>query len=222
MDILLNWFSFMSVKEYFEFISIFKSLTFIGIGTDTKQAVAYWKGWFKPPLNSEGPPKSSKSTGLWELLKIAEFWSPTPQDVWKKGSKIRKLLSVCNCFTLPMTNKLVVIINSLKIPKIKKLLLYEMKFLVPNCSCLQNTWLGATDPRSPFSLSSVLNWICWPPPEKNSWVRHCKEGKYLTVFTIYRFNFSFCLRIRSLQIILSLLNDIKHYVWQCPPISCSE
>jgi len=31
-----------------------------------------------------------------------------------------------------MTNKLVVIINSLKLPKIKKLLLYEMKFLVPN------------------------------------------------------------------------------------------
>ena len=25
----------------------------------------------------------------------------------------------------------------------------------------------ATTPRSPFSLSSVLNWICWtPPPEK--------------------------------------------------------
>ena len=29
-----------------------------------------------------------------------------------------------------MTNKLVVIINSLKVPKIKKILLYEMKFLV--------------------------------------------------------------------------------------------
>jgi hypothetical protein len=23
---------------------------------------------------------------------------------------------------------------------------------------------GATAPRSPFSLPSVLNWICWPPP----------------------------------------------------------
>jgi hypothetical protein len=31
-----------------------------------------------------------------------------------------------------MTNKLVVIINSLKVPKINKILLYEMKFLVPN------------------------------------------------------------------------------------------
>jgi hypothetical protein len=35
-----------------------------------------------------------------------------------------------------MTNKSVVIINSLKVPKIKKILLYEMKFLVPNYSCL--------------------------------------------------------------------------------------
>ena len=30
-----------------------------------------------------------------------------------------------------------------------------MKFLVPNYSCLQNPWLGATAPRSPFSLSST-------------------------------------------------------------------
>ena len=35
-----------------------------------------------------------------------------------------------------MTNKLVVIIN--KVPKIKKILLYEMKFHVPNYTCLQN------------------------------------------------------------------------------------
>jgi len=54
------------------------------------------------------------------------------------------------------------------------MLLYEMKFLVPNYSCLQNPWLGATAPRSPFSLSSVLNWIYWTPPSKqNSLVRHC-------------------------------------------------
>jgi len=62
---------------------------------------------------------------------------PTHQDVWKKGSKILKLLPVHNCFTLAMTNKLVVIINSLKVPKIK-ILIYEMKFLVRNYSCLEN------------------------------------------------------------------------------------
>ena len=37
-----------------------------------------------------------------------------------------------------MTNKLVVVINSLKVPKILKILLYEMKFLVQNYGCLQN------------------------------------------------------------------------------------
>ena len=66
-----------------------------------------------------------------------------------------------------MRNKLVVIINSLKVPKIKKILLYEMKFL--NYSCLQNPWLVSTGPRSPFSLSSFLNSICWTPPNKIPW-----------------------------------------------------
>jgi len=64
-----------------------------------------------------------------------------------------------------MTNKLVVIINSLKVPKIKTILLYEMKFLVPNYSCLQNLWLGGYRPQIP--ILSVLNWICCPrPPNK--------------------------------------------------------
>jgi len=85
------------------------------------------------------PPKIPKALqNHAKLLKIAEFKTPSPQDVWKKGSKILKLSPVRNCFTLAMTNKLVVIINSLKVPKIKKLLLYEMNFLVPNYSCLQN------------------------------------------------------------------------------------
>ena len=66
-------------------------------------------------------------------------------------------MPVRNCFTLAMTNKLVVIINSLKVPKIKKLLLYELKFLVPNYSCLQNPWLGGRGlpPPDPHSLSST-------------------------------------------------------------------
>ena len=37
-----------------------------------------------------------------------------------------------------MTNKLVDMINSFKVPKITKILMYEMKFLVPNYSCFQN------------------------------------------------------------------------------------
>ena len=58
-------------------------------------------------------------------LKIAEFRTPTPQDVRKKSSKTLKLPPVRNCFTLTMTNKLVVIINSLKYQKLREF--YYMK-----------------------------------------------------------------------------------------------
>ena len=81
----------------------------------------------------------AKLNQIVKLLKIAEFRTPTHQDVRKKCSKILKLPKfVRNCFTLAMTNKLVVITNSLKVAKIKKILLFGMKFLVPNYSCLQN------------------------------------------------------------------------------------
>jgi len=70
---------------------------------------------------------------------------------------------------------LVVIINSLKVPKIKKILLYEMKFLVPNYSCLQNRWLRGYRPQIPalFVLCPQLNLLNLPPHtrKKNSWVR---------------------------------------------------
>ena len=64
---------------------------------------------------------------------------------------------------------MVVVINSLKVPKIKKILLYELKFLVPNYSCLQNPWLGGYRPQIP-----VLSVLCpqlnllnpSPPPNK--------------------------------------------------------
>jgi len=86
-------------------------------------------GGFKPP-----PPKFWRSSKIVSntsrLRTIAEFRPPKLQDFRKRGSKILKLPSVRNCFTLAMTSKLVVIINSLKVPKIKKILLYEMKFLV--------------------------------------------------------------------------------------------
>jgi len=115
------------------------------------------------------------STRLWKLLKIAEFRTPTPQDVRKKGSKILKLPSVRNCFTLAMTNKLLVIINSLKVPKFKKILLYEMKFLAPNYSCLQNPRLQDYRPQIPVLsvLCPQLN-LLNPPPEQNSWIRQSK------------------------------------------------
>ena len=54
-----------------------------------------------------------------------------------------------------MTNKLVVFINSLKVTKIKKILLYEMKYLVPNYKFLQIRGLPLPDPRSLCPLSST-------------------------------------------------------------------
>jgi len=81
---------------------------------------------------------------------------------------------------------LVVIINSLKVPKIKKILLYEMKFLVPNYSCLQNPWLGGYHPQIPVLsvLCHQLNLLNPPPPEQNYWVRHCHSGTihHMTIY----------------------------------------
>ena len=61
-----------------------------------------------------------------------------------------------------------VIINSLKVPKIKKILLYEIKFLVPNYSCLQNPWLGGYRPQIPVLsvLCLQLNLLNPPPRTK--------------------------------------------------------
>ena len=66
-----------------------------------------------------------------------------------------------------MTNKLVVVIKGLKVPKIKKLLLYEMKFLVPNYSCFQNPCLGGYRPQIPVlsALCPQLN-LLNPPTNK--------------------------------------------------------
>ena len=120
------------------------------------------------------------SNRLWKLLKIAEFRTPTHQDVRKKGSKTLKLHKVRNnCFTLAMTKTLVVIINSLKVPKIKKILLHEMKFLVLNYSCLQNPWIGGYAPTSPFPLSSTE--FVEPPPPRTKFL-----GKPLIQRTVHR------------------------------------
>jgi len=62
--------------------------------------------YLPPPPNFQRPSKIvPNSTRLWKLLKIAEFLTPTPQDFRKKSSKILKLPSVRNYFTLAMTNK---------------------------------------------------------------------------------------------------------------------
>jgi len=123
-------------------------------------------------FNPRPPPKTRRaskivpnSTRLPKLLKIAEFRTPTPQDFREKGSKILKLLSVHNCLTLAMTNKLAVIVHILKVPKIKKILLYEMKFLVPNYSCLQKSGLGGYSLQIPVvSVPLSSTEFVEPPP----------------------------------------------------------
>ena len=137
-----------------------------------------------PPLKFRRPSKIvSNSTRLWKLLEIDEFRTPTPQDLRKKGSKILKLPPVRKCLTLAKTNKLVVIINSLKVPKIKNILIYEMKFLVPNDSCLQNPWLGGYHPE--ISVLSVLcpqlNLLNPPPNKIPGYATACKESKEMEI-----------------------------------------
>ena len=91
-----------------------------------------------------------------------------------------------------MTNKLVVIINRLKVKKkIKEILLYEMKFLVPNYSCLQNPWLGSY--RTQISILAVLcsqlNLLNPPQKKKKSWVCHWLSLlEWVTAFTLIQFN----------------------------------
>jgi hypothetical protein len=82
-----------------------------------------------------------------------------------------------------MTNKLVIIIYSLKVPKIKKILLYAMKFLVPNYSCLQNPWLGGYRPQIPVLFVLCLQLNLLKPTEQNSWVRHWVAGSSCSVVT---------------------------------------
>ena len=74
-----------------------------------------------------------------------------------------------------MTNKLVVILDSLKVPKIKKLLLYEMKFLVTNYSCLPESLTTGLPPTHPCFLCSQLNLLNPNLPRKNSSVCHWKS-----------------------------------------------
>ena len=84
-----------------------------------------------------------------------------------------------------MTNKLVVIINSLKVPKIKKILLHEVKFLLPNYSCLQNPWLVGLQPPDPRSLCP--QWDLLNPPLQTKFLRYATTGNINTNCTFTNF-----------------------------------
>jgi len=74
---------------------------------------------------------------------------------------------------LAMTNKLFVILNSIRVAKIKKILLYEMKYFVPNYSCLQNPWLKGLPPPDCRSVCPLPSTEFDEPPEQNSCLGHC-------------------------------------------------
>ena len=133
-----------------------------------------------------------------------------------------------------MTNKLVVIINSLKVPKIKTILLYEIKFLVPNYSCLQNPWLGGYCPQIPILsvLCPQLNLL--NPPEQNSWVRHwhisvgTQHGSFISQFKSVM-NFCCCCNsvfwdlykiFRSTQIAVLSEASLNIHTHACARVKC--
>ena len=90
-----------------------------------------------------------------------------------------------------MTNKLVVIISSPKVPKINKILLYEMKFLVPNYCCLQNPWLVGYRPPDPRSLCP-LSWTEFfePPAPGPNKIPGYATGRRNHSVMFAHFNFS--------------------------------
>ena len=75
-------------------------------------------------------------------------------------------------------DKLIFIIKSFRVPKIKKILLYEMKFLASNYSCIQNPLLGGCRPQIPvlYVLCTLLNLLIPLSGKKKSWIRHYKEA----------------------------------------------
>jgi len=79
-------------------------------------------GGVQTPPPTEIPKALQNRAKLNPIVKtVKNLGQQHPKMFRKKGSKILKLPPVRNCFTLAMTYKLVVIINSLKVPKIRKI-----------------------------------------------------------------------------------------------------
>ena len=73
-----------------------------------------------------------------------------------------------------MTNKLVVIINSLKVPTIEELLYMKWNLLYQITAASRTIDQGVGGYRSQIPVLRPLSSTEFvePPPEKNSWVRH--------------------------------------------------
>ena len=114
-----------------------------------------------------------------------------------------------------MTNKLVVVTINLKVLKTEKFLLYKMKFLVPNYSCLQKPWLvGYQRQILVFSVLCPQLKLFKLPNEQKSWVRHCTNmtGNFTRISNWRRHEFAinrFCV---SLNILMSLRATISQAI----------
>ena len=133
---------------------------------------AAYRGCRVGVFNPLPPPKLQKSsktvpnsTRLWKLSKIAEFKKPTSQYVRKKCSKILKLPSFAIVWHWQWQINWLSSQIFLKYQKLRKFYYMKWNFLYQITAASRTSEYGATAPRSPFSLSSVLNWICWTPPK---------------------------------------------------------
>ena len=100
------------------------SLSVVPISSGVPRGSGLGGGGFKLPP-SEIPKALQNRAKLNPTVKTFKncwIWDAYTPKIFekKRASKIVKLPPVRNCFTLAMTNKLVVIINSLKVPTIKK------------------------------------------------------------------------------------------------------
>ena len=94
-----------------------------------------------------------------------------------------------------MKNKLVVMLINLKVPKTKKILLYEMKFHVPNYSCLQNPWLVGY-----LSQISVLTLLC---PQLNLFNLPTKQNSLVRQWTNMTGNFTWISKWRRHEFVIN-------------------
>ena len=85
-----------------------------------------------------------------------------------------------------MTYKLVDILTSLKVLKIKNILLYEMEFLERIYSCLPAEPLNrGLPPPGPRSLCPLSSTEFAEHPKQNSWARHWRKLLYKNIIKIF-------------------------------------
>ena len=94
-----------------------------------------------------------------------------------------------------------------KVPKIKKILPYEINFLVPNYICLQNLWLGGYSPQIPVlsALCPQLNLLT--PPEKKIpgyATGVCRNSINVFFHAVFKYHYQCTLQVSHLSMRLGI------------------